>query len=190
MLNDAKRLILPVDNYTTGDYRAFGATIRRHVLLWATHLGDDVAVPAGTPVRAIGPGKVVLAKTLPGSEDHRSWGGLVVLKHDLNDQGPMTNNQSNPKPQLPGIFYSLYGHLKGLRVKAGEHVEQGQPLGVVAEGPTPENGWWKNAHLHFGIYTGPWNGRVLPGYWRPEQFWRTKKKWWHNPRAFIQKHAN
>jgi murein DD-endopeptidase MepM/ murein hydrolase activator NlpD len=63
----------------------------------------------------------------------------------------------------------------------------GQVIGVVAEGLTPENGWWKIPHLHFGIYVGPWRDSVLPGYKRFEEF-RTKTKWWEDPSSFIEKY--
>lgn len=186
------QLQLPVDNYTTGDYHAFGVTIRRHLVLWATHLGDDVAAEAGTVVRAIGQGEVVLAQTVPGSEAHRSWGGLVVLRHDSNVKAQNPNDKSSPntKYPIPNTFYSIYGHLEDIHVPVGERVQLGQPLGMVADGPTPENGWWRNPHLHFAIYTGPWEGNVPPGYWRPDQFWRTKRKWWHDPQKFIASHAD
>lgn len=161
----------PVESYTTGDYLKYRERIRRHKILWATHLGDDVVAEAGSLVGAIGAGEVVMADILPGSAEHRSWGGVVVIRHQ-------------PQKQTE-TFYAVYGHMKDLRVAKGDQVTKGQELGQVAGGYTPENGWWKHSHLHFAIYTGPWRGEVLPGYWRPEQFWRTRLAWWHDPQTFI-----
>lgn len=179
----------PVESYTTGDYLKFRDRIRRHKILWATHLGDDVAVGTGTLVKAIGAGEVVLAKILPGSKEHRSWGGVVVLKHktsNINHSLVSTGIMAGVAKSSIQEFFSIYGHIKDLRAVKGDQVTGGHILGEVAEGYTAENGWWKQPHLHFGIYTGPWQGEVLPGYWRPEQFWRTRLAWWHDPQNFIK----
>lgn len=159
-------------SYQVGGH-PFGRRIRRRMWLWATHLGDDVVGRPSTLVRAIGDGQVVWSEMRLGSEEKKNWGGIVVLRH-----------------QIPN-FYSVYGHLTDLKVKKGEQVRAGQPVGVIAEGATPENGWWKTPHLHFAIYTGPWHNRVLPGYARPDDWLRfsprrTRVKWWHDPRKFIQ----
>jgi murein DD-endopeptidase MepM/ murein hydrolase activator NlpD len=129
--------------------------------------------PAGTKVVASGAGEVMLARTLPGSADKRSWGGLIVLGHR----------------QGADVFYSVYGHLTNLAVKRGNIVAGGQRLGEVAASLTAENGWWKIPHLHFAIYTGPWRGDPLPGYWRPERFWQTRLAWWHDPQKFIEEYS-
>jgi len=159
-------LQFPIDPYDTGEYYRFGDVIRRRVILWAVHLGDDVAAGAGTFVRAIGDGEVVWSETRRGSMQRRNWGGLIVVKHDS--------------------FYSVYGHMSHLRVTKGARAARSDILGEVAEGNTPENGYWERPHLHFGIYTGPWRDEVLPGWWRIEQFWRTKLRWWHDPRMFLR----
>ena len=161
-------LQLPLEPYQVGGY-AFGERLRRRFGVPAVHLGEDVVAEPGTRVNAIGAGRVVLAKMLLGSEEKRNWGGVVIIQHQT--------------------FYSIYGHLKVLQVKSGEAVTGGQSLGEVAGSSTPENGWWKIAHLHFAIYTGPWQGQVLPGWWRPERFWRTRLSWWHAPRAFIEEYT-
>lgn len=165
---------LPIMPYETGRYLRFGQKIRRRGLLWATHLGDDVVASPGTPVAVIGQGEVVWSEVRPGSHMKPNWGGIVIVRHH--------NFQT---------FYSVYGHMKNLSVKKGERVIGGQKLGVVAEGNTPENGWWQTPHLHFAIYTGPWRDRVLPGYARPDDWLRvsprrTRRQWWHNPQEFIR----
>jgi hypothetical protein len=75
-----------------------------------------------------------------------------------------------------------------LAVQTGQTVTGGQRLGVVAPALSADNGWWRNAQLHFAIYTGPWQGQVLPGYKRWREFWRTRVGWWHNPRPFIEQY--
>ena len=170
------KLNLPVDPYEVGGYH-FRDRVRRKILLWATHLGDDVQAVVGTEVKAIGDGEVVWSEIRPGSEKKKNWGGLVVVGHN-NDQLDGAGFQT---------FYSVYGHLMNLRVNTGDFVIGGQTLGVVAERLTPENGWWEIAHLHFGIYCGPWRDVVLPGYKRIEEF-RTKTKWWQDPCSFIEQY--
>jgi murein DD-endopeptidase MepM/ murein hydrolase activator NlpD len=172
---EPKRLVVPVEPYAVSD-RAwrFNDQVQRRFGLPARHLGDDIVAEPGTPVRAIGDGEVVLARTLKGSEEKRSWGGLIILGH-----------RHGAAP-----FYSVYGHLTRLAaVRMGNAVVAGQRLGEVAVGPTPENGWWKIPHLHFAIYTGPWRGAPLPGYWRAERFWDTRLAWWHDPLKFIEEYA-
>jgi murein DD-endopeptidase MepM/ murein hydrolase activator NlpD len=86
------------------------------------------------------------------------------------------------------FFYSLYAHLGTSFKRIGEKVECGEPLGFVGEANTPENGYWP-AHLHFAIYTGPWQDEVLPGYWK-EGDDRTKPEWWHVPSEYLKNYEN
>lgn len=160
----------PVIPYVVKGYR-FGQRVRSRIILWARHLGDDVILEPGTAIVAIGDGRVVWSEMRMGSKQRRNWGGIVVVKHVKAD---------GEEP-----FYSLYGHMKDLKVKVGDEVISGQTLGVVAEGTTPENGWWKIPHLHFSIYMGPWMEMVLPGY---KRFFddRTRFSWWRDPRTFIE----
>ncbi len=166
------QLSLPLPAYEIGGYH-FGQRLRRRIILWATHLGDDIVQPAGTPVNAIGDGEVVWAEMRAGSAIKRNWGGIVVVGH------------THRVTQEP--FYSLYGHLRDLTVTVGQTIGTGHPLGAIAESYTAANGWWKIPHLHFAIYTGPWRNIILPGYKRPEQF-RTKMAWWQDPHAFVTKY--
>ncbi|MGW8377368.1 transglycosylase family protein [Streptomyces sp. ODS28] len=92
------------------------------------HTGIDFAVPTGTAVRAVGPGKVVSA----GWAD--AYGYQVVLRH------------ADGK-------YSQYAHLSAIGVRAGQQVEGGRRLG--RSGAT---GNVTGPHLHFEIRTGPGYG--------------------------------
>lgn len=172
-------LSFPVAPYEVSGY-VFGECVSRRLFWGATHLGDDVG-KAGAVVSAIGDGEVVWCEMRPGSDKKRNWGGIIVLAHKskiLAGARAMVGRQN---------FYSLYGHLTNLAVAKGDIVKKGQHLGMVAEGRTPENGWWEIPHLHFAICVGPWRGAVLPGFWR---WWecRTKKKWWRSPKAFIEEY--
>lgn len=166
----AQQLQLPIEPYAASGYR-FKQRLRRRIILWATHLGDDIVAKPGTPVAAISEGEVVWAETRPGTAAKRNWGGIIVIGHAHRTTGTS--------------FFSLYGHLRDLTVTVGQTVSAGQVLGAVAEGSTPENGWWATPHLHFAVYTGPWRNTILPGYKRPEQL-RTKIAWWHDPLPFIK----
>lgn len=106
----------------------FGPRFHPVLKRWRPHNGVDFAAPRGTPIRAVGEGKV----------EHAGWlgaaGRAVVLQHDG--------------------FSSHYAHMsrvaRGLR--AGETVEEGEVIGYVgASGRTTGH------HLHFGIKVdGEW----------------------------------
>ncbi len=94
------------------------------------HLGMDYAVPAGTPVRAINRGTVLLAQKLYFE------GGFIVIDHG---EGLM----------------SLYLHLSDFKVKEGDVVTTGE---VIAE--SGASGRATGAHLHLavrwqGVYLDP-----------------------------------
>lgn len=171
-MEGAQQLSWPVASYTVRGYH-FGQRVRSRIILWARHLGDDVLVPAGTPVQAIAPGKVVWAEVRPGNKERRNWGGIVIVEHVHKHSG---------RP-----FYSLYGHLRDLAVQVGQEVAGGAVVGKVAPGLTAENGWWKTPHLHFAMYVGPWTDTVLPGYKRFFEN-RTRLSWWRDPRAYISEY--
>ncbi|MEV5952993.1 M23 family metallopeptidase [Streptomyces sp. NPDC051987] len=96
------------------------------------HTGQDFAVPTGTPVYAVGPGRVVAATC--GDE----FGNQVVLHH-------------------PDGYYTQYGHLSVISVRPGQWVSAGQLVGAAgatgnADGP----------HLHFEVRTAPRPGSAVP----------------------------
>lgn len=71
------------------------------------HFGYDIAVPAGTPIRAPAAGVVTLAEP-----DMHYEGGLVFIDHG---QGLIT----------------MYLHMSRLDVRVGDRVTQGQVIGAV-----------------------------------------------------------
>jgi murein DD-endopeptidase MepM/ murein hydrolase activator NlpD len=98
-----------------------GFAMRMHPILntWRQHHGIDFAAPSGTPVRAVGDGKVEFAGTQNG------YGNIVILKHH--------NEQE-----------TAYAHLSRIDVKVGQTIAQGQTLGAVGM-----TGWATGPHLHF-----------------------------------------
>ncbi len=85
------------------------------------HTGTDYAVAAGTPVRAVAAGRVVLA------EEHFFSGRSVFVDHG------------------DGLI-SMYFHLSGVAVAPGDAVEAGEILGLVGA-----TGRATGPHLHFGL---------------------------------------
>ncbi|MFG3260491.1 M23 family metallopeptidase [Streptomyces sp. NPDC048172] len=94
---------------------------------WAhKHSGQDFAVPTGTPVRAVHKGTVVKAGG-NGAGDGPAYGNAIVVRHSNGT-------------------YSQYAHLKGVKVKSGQHVKTGQKIGVSGN-----TGNSSGPHLHFEI---------------------------------------
>lgn len=163
------KVMFPLEDYRVNGV-PFGKRSQFKGVFWGVHMGEDCVAPAGTDVRAIGRGRVVYAALHAGSEEKGNWGYVVIIRHR--------------KPNSRKVFYSLYAHLGASFKRIGEKVELGEPLGFIGEAFTPENGFWE-AHLHFAIYTGPWNDEVLPGYWKEGED-RTRPEWWQVPSEFIK----
>ncbi|NTV54994.1 MAG: M23 family metallopeptidase [Candidatus Moranbacteria bacterium] len=165
----ATRIVFPVEPYEPSDPR-FGESVQGAGGLFGIHLGEDVCAVAGTVVRSVADGLVVYSGFHPGSAEKGNWGNIVIVGHR--------------HPVSGADFFTLYGHLGPGAKPAGDLVAVGEPLGAVGAAYTAENGWWE-AHLHFAIYTGPWTGNVLPGYFR-EGSDRTRSEYWVDPSAFIR----
>ncbi|MFE2581222.1 M23 family metallopeptidase [Streptomyces sp. NPDC059378] len=130
--------VAPVEEY--GLSAGFGSRGER----WAhRHTGQDFAVPIGTPVRAVGAGRVV--KVACGG----AFGIQVVVRHD-------------------GGYRTLYAHLAAVCVEPGDRVTAGQWIGQ--SGTTGNS---TGPHLHFEVRAGaepdsaldpvPWlQGRGVP----------------------------
>lgn len=164
------RLALPLPHYeVTGrkflEEGVFGGRS------WGLHLGEDVHADPGTPVTVIGDGEVVYAVLHPGTRRRGNWGHILIVGHTHQGDGK--------------LFFSLYGHLGACHVTAGQRVPDGTVLGPIGKGRTPENGFWPEPHLHFALYQGPWEGKVLPGYFREEDG-RTRVEYWRKPSEFIR----
>jgi len=84
--------------------------------------GIGIAAPAGTPVRAIEAGEVVLARPFEG------YGRTVMVSHG-------------------GGYYTLYMYLKSIVVQEGQRVNGSDVVGTVGGEETPEG-----AHLYFQVH--------------------------------------
>ncbi|MGY1580716.1 peptidoglycan DD-metalloendopeptidase family protein [Streptomyces sp. MN13] len=127
--------VAPVETYEMS--AGFGSGGAR----WANvHTGQDFAVPIGTPVRAVGEGKVV--RVVCGG----AFGIQIVLEH-------------------PDGYYTQYAHLAAVAVDQGERVETGQWIGQA--GTTGNS---TGPHLHFEVRVTPEHGSgVDPVPWLTER---------------------
>ncbi len=88
------------------------------------HPGLDIGILRSLTVRAAAPGRIVRVGTPRGYE---GYGRLVAV-------------------DVGGGYTTLYAHLSRSRVRVGQTVQVGQPLGVA--GCT---GWCTGTHLHFEV---------------------------------------
>jgi murein DD-endopeptidase MepM/ murein hydrolase activator NlpD len=124
----------PIDraNNTTIDqtYR-YGSTMGGN---FQQHQGVEFNNPDGTPVMAIGAGKVVYAG--PAEQ-----GALTVaIRHDTTVAGPGGRLR----------VYSVYYHNSQLKVKVGQRVAAGQVISLVGN-----TGRATNDHLHLEVHAAP-----------------------------------
>lgn len=118
--------VAPVETYTLS--AAYGSGGAR----WANrHTGQDFAVPIGTPVRAVGAGRVV--KVSCGG----AFGIEAVIAH-------------------AGGYYTQYAHLAAAAVDQGEQVSTGQWIGQ--SGSTGNS---TGPHLHFEVRLTPQMGLAV-----------------------------
>lgn len=102
------------------------------------HTGIDLAAAVGTQVYAVRGGTVIVSDP-PGVMS--GYGNVVVLRHDSNVSQPV---------------YSLYAHMSGRDVAAGDRVVEGQVIGEVGDtgGARGEiDHHIGAAHLHFELLT-------------------------------------
>lgn len=92
----------------------------------ALHHGVDIAMPVGTPVRAMRRGRVIRAGWASG------YGWLVVIDHGRQ-------------------VLSLYAHLSELRVEVGDQV-----MGQEVIGLSGQSGNATGPHLHFEVWRRGW----------------------------------
>jgi murein DD-endopeptidase MepM/ murein hydrolase activator NlpD len=102
------------------------------------HTGVDIAYNQGTPIIAADDGVVVAASSSVLNGQLVGYGNYVIVAHANN-------------------HFSLYGHLLGFVVKAGDAVHQGQLLGY--EGSTGNS---TGPHVHFEYRYGGQPTNPLP----------------------------
>ncbi len=120
-----QRWIKPCNGPIVGQY---GEQRSTHV-----HNGIDIAVPVGTPIKAVADGTVYYA----GANDPKGYGQYVIITHKINGK----------------IVTSEYGHLSSWNVHAGEQIKQGQ---IIAK--SGNTGHSQGPHLHITIREGIYKG--------------------------------
>ena len=128
---------MPVDYARISSRFSLG---RKHPILnkIRAHKGVDYAAPRGTPIKATGDGKVLLAGRRGG------YGNCVIIQHGNS-------------------YRTLYGHMQGFAkgIKNGSMVKQGQVIGYIGT-----TGLSTGPHLHYefqvnGVHVDPLS-RKLP----------------------------
>jgi murein DD-endopeptidase MepM/ murein hydrolase activator NlpD len=120
---DARGFRLPIDSALTSPFGAFRTVNQTPT----RHTGWDFQAGVGTPVRAMGPGRVVFA----GPLDIR--GNYVIIDHGFG-------------------IYSGYAHLSVVHVTRGQSVAYGQFIGHSGS-----TGRSTGAHLHWEVsVNGNW----------------------------------
>ncbi len=120
-----QKWIMPCNGPIVGKYKEPRST---HI-----HNGIDIAVPVGTPIKAVADGKVYYA----GANDPKGYGQYVIITHNINGK----------------IVTSEYGHLSSWNVQSGQQVKQGQ---VIAK--SGNTGHSYGPHLHLTIREGVYKG--------------------------------
>ena len=88
------------------------------------HQGIDFAAAKGVVIRASQQGKVLIADD---SSLHSNFGRVVLIDHGAG-------------------YQTLYAHLNGFKVRSGQMVQAGEPIGTVGD-----SGKVSGPHLHFEI---------------------------------------
>lgn len=127
------RLPLPAEGQVAV---GFGRVVNPKFNTVTVQNGVDIAAPAGAPVRAVAPGRVVHAGWFKG------YGNIVIVDHGEG-------------------FHTLVAHLASMRTAMGEEVEGGSVLGTVGD-----SGSLKGTYLYFELREkgrpvdpSPWFGR-------------------------------
>jgi murein DD-endopeptidase MepM/ murein hydrolase activator NlpD len=114
---------------------------------WRVHAGLDMPNPIGETVRAAGAGTVTFAAN-GVFQDTYSYGNVVRIQHDFGYDG---------QP-----LFTVYAHLSAVLVTVGQHVEPGDPIGLVGN-----TGRTTGPHVHFEVRLGEDNygATVNPVLW-------------------------
>lgn len=126
--------VIATGYYATGNF--YGGRKDYHTG-WDYNLASGGDTDAGKDVVAVADGIVVFAGNVG------SWGGIVVVQH----------------PQFG--WRSRYAHIEGFKVRSGQQVRVGQPLGVISKARVVNGKVIWYAHLHFDVT----RQNLPPGHW-------------------------
>lgn len=131
----------------------------------AVHPGVDMKLAPGTPVGAIAGGRVHAVRM-----DTKGLGLHVLVEHHIEDKA----------------FYSIYGHLASVQVKAGDSVHPGQMIGTVGS-----TGYTTAPHLHLQVDRGVPNEKSHAVYWPKKIPSRAEaQEFTVNPLEFISQYQS
>ncbi len=122
------KIAFPVKGILTS---GFGMRVSPITGVNGLHSGIDIGAGSGTPIIAAASGEILQAGYLGG------YGNAILVYHG-------------------GGLSTLYGHLSGFAVEAGQKVKQGQIIGYVGS-----TGFATGPHLHFEVRI---NGAVVNPY--------------------------
>lgn len=172
----------PVDGYAAGSYGG------RSFYVDGVHIGEDVLLAEGTPVKAVAAGKIVCYQAADG------YGELVVgIQHDLGREVEFNLNVGNVKTVRTRYIVSIYGHLRRSQARGGtqlalgvnSYVNKGDVIGYVNDDAHNGDG---TEHLHMGIrlssYDGTW---IFYGYSKPSVYPQSNVKYYGAFSEIIQK---
>lgn len=155
--------ISAITSKLTYSTRFFGAYDLDSGEFTAIHAGVDIKLAQGTPVGAIGGGRVSSIRST------QTLGLHVIIEHRLN------NGET---------YYSIYGHLDTAAVKRGESVVPGQMIGRVGM-----TGNTSGPHVHLQIDRGQPNEDHVPYFPSVMPSRAEADKWTVHPITFIATHA-
>lgn len=92
-----------------------------------SHKGLDIAAPEGESILAASEGVVTRSYV------SATYGEVVFIRH-------------------PNGYETVYAHLNARFVKNGDHVQTGQPIGIIGN-----TGASRGTHLHFEVHRGNWS---------------------------------
>jgi hypothetical protein len=160
---DAARMVVPNDKAPTADAWAFpvypytpGSYGGRGFYYDKNHLGEDIRLPEGAPVHAIGPGKIVYYGPAP------SYGELVAaVEHELG--APCEFVAATGTSVRTDKILSIYGHIRTCDLRSngsctgltvGSDVTKDSIIGYVNDhndDPNLDHNGDGKEHLHLGI---------------------------------------
>jgi len=153
------RFPIPPDDYNSNIYHSFLPDSGPY----RTHLGEDVKLRQGTPVRAIANGRIVEYKYhtyYATSNDGISI--LAVIEHDLGRTVRLDLKVGDAKTKEVNKISSIYGHIRNRKVysdpatalglKKGNYVTKGQIIGYIND--SQHGGEATPTHLHMGVFLG------------------------------------
>ncbi|MCK4619161.1 MAG: carboxypeptidase regulatory-like domain-containing protein [Desulfobacterales bacterium] len=130
------------------------------------HIGEDIELSEGTPIRAVADGKIVQYEYHTGYATSNDGTSIAaVIEHDLGVTVTFNLNVGHSKVVSTNKICSIYGHIRKSKTYSGtklswvvgDSIKKGEIIGYINDDNHNGDG---NVHLHMGIRL---SGH--PGYW-------------------------